>query len=68
MGTKAKSFLSTIKRNAKCKYASLCRLYTTSSYTCTHTGGSYCGTFRKLSQPKSADTKPIAYVIEYATA
>ncbi len=34
----------------KCKFSSLCDLYSNASYTCTHVGGKYCGKYRVLSQ------------------
>jgi len=46
-------FSSLIFRNAKCKYTKTCNLYSNASYTCTHTGGSYCGKYRKLSLSKA---------------
>jgi hypothetical protein len=40
-----------INRKTTCKFIRSCNLYTNASYTCTHTGGSYCGKYRKLSLP-----------------
>jgi len=37
-----------------CKFAKSCRKYSASSYTCTHLGGGYCGTFRVLSRKEEA--------------
>jgi hypothetical protein len=37
------------KKHGNCKYKAICSLYSNSSYTCTHTGGGYCGKYRKLS-------------------
>jgi hypothetical protein len=42
------SLNSLIYRKTKCKYTSACNLYSNASYTCTHTGGTYCGKYRKL--------------------
>jgi len=41
-------FSSLINRNTRCKFTGLCSLYSNASYTCTHTGGNYCGKYRKL--------------------
>ncbi len=48
--TKSKEMLfsSLINRKAKCKFTRSCSLYSNASYTCTHTGGNYCGKYRKL--------------------
>ena len=35
-----------------CKFSRVCKLYSNSSYTCTHVGGEYCGKYRALNQPK----------------
>jgi|GEM_PF-1609470 len=43
-------FSSLINGKEKCKFTGSCRLFSTASYTCTHTGGSYCGKYRKLSR------------------
>jgi hypothetical protein len=40
------TFLSLDK--ASCKDAHLCDCYSSSSYTCTHSGGNYCGKYRSL--------------------
>jgi len=48
--TKALLFSSLINRKPKCKFTHSCSLYSNASYTCTHTGGSYCGKYRKLSR------------------
>jgi hypothetical protein len=56
---------SLINRKAKCKFTRSCSLYSNVSYTCTHTGGSYCGKYRKLSRPSEnfgVQTSP--YLIE----
>jgi len=45
-------FSSLINRNTRCKFTGLCSLYSNASYTCTHTGGNYCGKYRKLSSLK----------------
>ncbi len=37
---------------SKCKFTDSCDFYSSESYTCTHTGGSYCGKFRKLDRGK----------------
>jgi len=50
-----------VNRKGKCKFTDTCSLYSTASFTCTHTGGSYCGRYRKLS--RKPETK-----IEYAVA
>jgi hypothetical protein len=42
---------SLIDGKGKCKFTPSCGLFSNASYTCTHTGGSYCGKYRKLSQP-----------------
>jgi|GEM_PF-3403314 len=48
------------KRKNNCKYKPICTLFSDNSYTCTHTGGSYCGSYRKLSgKPAKKD-----YLIE----
>ena len=49
--SKSKELLlvSLINRKAKCKFTRSCGLFSNLSYTCTHTGGSYCGKYRKLS-------------------
>lgn len=41
--------LEETKKQGDCKYKVNCNLYTDMSFTCTHTGGSYCGRYRKLS-------------------
>ena len=41
-----------VTHQAKCKFTDSCNFYTSKSYTCTHTGGNYCGKFRKLSRGK----------------
>jgi len=46
--SKVTSFSSLTNRKAKCKFSGLCSLYSNASYTCTHTGGTYCGKYRKL--------------------
>jgi len=46
--SKALLFSSLINRKVKCKFTCSCSLYSNASYTCTHTGGSYCGKYRKL--------------------
>ncbi|MGD0996372.1 MAG: hypothetical protein ABR909_12720 [Candidatus Bathyarchaeia archaeon] len=38
------------KRRIKCKFTRSCSLYSNSSYTCTHVGGSYCGKYRSLAR------------------
>ncbi len=43
------SLVSLINRKSKCKFTRSCGLFSNMSYTCTHTGGSYCGKYRKLS-------------------
>jgi hypothetical protein len=44
------------KKQGNCKYKAACSLYSESSFTCTHTGGSYCGKYRKLSgKPTTED-------------
>ena len=45
-------FASLINRKTICKFTRSCSLYSNASYTCTHTGGDYCGKFRKLSRPE----------------
>ena len=45
-------FSALINRNTMCKFTSLCNLYSSASYTCTHTGGNYCGKYRKLNDLK----------------
>jgi hypothetical protein len=44
-------FSSLISGKGKCKFTASCGLFSNASYTCTHTGGSYCGKYRRLSQP-----------------
>jgi hypothetical protein len=44
------------KKQGDCKYKPICSLYTDSSFTCTHTGGSYCGKYRKFSGKPASDT------------
>jgi hypothetical protein len=34
----------------QCQFNRSCKIYSKSSYTCTHTGGTYCGKYRALSQ------------------
>jgi hypothetical protein len=41
---------SFVKRKKKCEFAASCRLYSESSYTCTNSGGSYCGKYRAMSR------------------
>jgi hypothetical protein len=41
-------FASLINRKTICKFTCSCSLYSNASYTCTHTGGNYCGKFRKM--------------------
>jgi hypothetical protein len=48
--SKEKFLFSLINRKTRCKFTPACRLYSTASYTCTHTGGSYCGKYRKLKE------------------
>ncbi|MCL4429369.1 MAG: hypothetical protein M1167_01330 [Chloroflexi bacterium] len=58
-------FSSLIYRKARCKFTHSCSLYSNASYTCTHTGGSYCGKYRKLSRPaENAETQTNPYLIE----
>jgi hypothetical protein len=45
-------FASLIDRKTICKFTGSCSLYSNASYTCTHTGGDYCGKYRKLSRPE----------------
>jgi len=45
-------FDDVVDNQSKCKFIDSCDLYSSDSYTCTHTGGSYCGKFRKLSRGK----------------
>jgi hypothetical protein len=47
--SKESSFSSLINHKERCKFTCSCGLYSNASYTCTHTGGSYCGKYRKLS-------------------
>jgi hypothetical protein len=42
-------FSEIVEPKTKCKFTSSCDLYSSASYTCTHTGGDYCGKYRKLS-------------------
>jgi hypothetical protein len=37
-------------RKPKCKFKKSCALFSNASYTCTHTGGKYCGKYRDLTQ------------------
>jgi hypothetical protein len=37
-----------LRRKHDCKYHLICKNYAKSSYTCTHSGGRYCGVFRGL--------------------
>jgi hypothetical protein len=48
--SKEMSFTSLINRKTMCKFTLSCSLYSSASYTCTHTGGNYCGKYRKLSR------------------
>jgi hypothetical protein len=45
-------FASLIDLKTICKFTFSCNLYSKASYTCTHTGGNYCGKYRKLSRPE----------------
>ena len=44
-------------RKAKCKFTQVCNLYSSSSYTCAHVGGKYCGKYRALSDEPKEDLK-----------
>ena len=41
---------SLVLREKKCLFNRSCKLYSNTSYTCTHVGGGYCGKYRALSQ------------------
>jgi hypothetical protein len=40
-----------------CKFADICGLSSSESYTCTHGGGRYCGKYRVLNAMKSKNEK-----------
>ena len=46
---------SLVLREKKCLFNRACKLYSNSSYTCTHVGGEYCGKYRALSQMSKKD-------------
>ncbi len=50
--SKERLFGSLVNRKTICKFIGSCSLYSNASYTCTHTGGNYCGKYRKLSRPE----------------
>ena len=54
------------KKQGNCKYKLICNLFSNSSYTCTHTGGSYCGKYRKLGGKPAIEnsTQPDGHLIE----
>jgi hypothetical protein len=59
------SFSSLINRKVRCKFTRSCSLYSNASYTCTHTGGSYCGKYRKLGiSEENFGNQTIPYLIE----
>ncbi len=39
----------------QCKFNRSCNFYSYSSYTCTHTGGEYCGKYRALLRTSQKD-------------
>jgi len=49
---KSTTFSSLITKKNKCKFTVICSLYSNASYTCTHTGGNYCGKYRKFDRLK----------------
>jgi len=58
---------SLVLREKKCFFSRSCKLYSSSSYTCTHVGGKYCGKYRALSHvsEKERDMNQ-NYVVERA--
>ncbi len=44
-------------RQSKCKFASLCTLYSKSSFTCMNMGGEYCGKYRILNSKLEVKTE-----------
>lgn len=53
------------KRKTNCKFKPICGFYSDSSYTCTHTGGNYCGSYRKLSaKPSKSKSRNDGYLVE----
>lgn len=43
------------KKQDNCRYMAICYLYANNSFTCTHTGGNYCGKYRKLGSKPNLD-------------
>ncbi|MCW4000721.1 MAG: hypothetical protein NWE93_10815 [Candidatus Bathyarchaeota archaeon] len=41
-------------RRAKCKFSTTCELFSQTSHTCMHTGGNYCGRYRRLNDELKA--------------
>jgi len=57
---------SSVFRETKCKFKDKCSLYSTNSYTCIHTGGNYCGRYRKLNQDNKLEHKKGKALMEIA--